>query len=478
MKHLLIVGGGIAGLSAAWNASRSGADLRITLVEREERLGGKIRTDAAGPYVLEQGPDSFLTVRPEVIRLCEQLGLRDRFLARSPQPVHTYIMRQHRLSPLPDGFSGSVPLDTAALAVSPLLSEAGRRRAMEQPSLPAWSGGDDESVASLMVRRFGEEAFQVLVEPLVGGIHAGDAELLSAEATLPRRRTEPAEGTGTAPGTGAGDRPQFLTFANGTAEIVEALRRALEDTGSGTPAVTVRRGVNADAVRRKGPLFAVELSTGETTEADALLLCIPAHEASRLASPLDPELSDLLRLIPSASTVVIHLAYRAVDVPHPLDGYGYLIPSIEKSDLVACTWTSRKWKGRAPEDRVLFRLFAGRFGRRDLLGTPDEELFHMARAELAATLGIHAAPELQQLHRWSLGMPQYTVGHLARVRDIRSRVRQVPGLFLAGAAFDGVGIPQCVASGSAAAAEASRFLAEGTATAAEGEKSEDRSRYA
>ena len=458
MKRLAIIGGGIAGLTAAWNASRSGVrDLGITLIEKEERLGGKIRTDAVGPYLLEQGPDSFLTSRPDVLRLCTELGISGRLLPRTPRPVHTYVMRQHRLSPLPAGFTGAVPLDTAALAVSPLLSEAGRKRAMDEPSMPAWTGGDDESVASLMVRRFGEEAFQVLVEPLVGGIHAGDAELLSAKATLPRQPSRLAEGRDE--GEGDGDPPQFLTFPGGMEEIVRALERALESgDGSASEPATIRRGVGADAVRPSGPGFLIELSTGETLEADALVLAIPAHEAARLAAALDRQLCDLLGLIPSASTMVIHLAYREPEVLHPLDGYGYLIPSIEKSDLVACTWTSRKWPGRAPGDRVLLRLFAGRFGRRDLLGMPDEELFQKARAEVAATLGIRAAPDLQRLHRWSLGMPQYTVGHLRRVQDIRSRAQRVPGLFLAGAAFDGVGIPQCVASGASAAAGVSRFL--------------------
>ncbi len=184
MKKLFVIGGGIAGLSAAWHSSRTGG-VEITLVERGGRLGGKIRTDLVDGFILEQGPDSFLTNRPEAVRLSEELGISGRLVSRTPRPVHALIMHRHALFPLPDGFSGMVPMDTAALAVSPLLSEAGKRRAMEEPSMPAWTGGDDESVASFMVRRFGEEAFQFFVEPLVGGIHAGDAALLSLEAASP-----------------------------------------------------------------------------------------------------------------------------------------------------------------------------------------------------------------------------------------------------------------------------------------------------
>jgi oxygen-dependent protoporphyrinogen oxidase len=464
MNRLVIIGGGIAGLSAAWDSSRWAEELEITLVERDERLGGKIRTDSAGGFVLEQGPDSFLTTRPEALRLCEDLGIAGRLVPRTPRRAHSFIMHGHALSPLPEGFSGMVPMDTAALAVSPLLSEAGRRRALEQPALPAWSGGDDESVASFMVRRFGEEAFQLLVEPLVGGIHAGDTSLLSREAILPPQRTPetgtaeepgPAAPVPGAPGTavpGAPARAPFLTFPEGTAELVRSLEARLDG-------VLILHGTGVESVRRRGRGFNVELDTGEALPADALIFSTPAHETARLIAPLDPGMQELLGLIPFASTVVIHLGYRSADIAHPLDGYGYLIPSVENSDLVACTWTSRKWEGRAPDDRVLLRLMAGRFGRRDLLGRTDEELFGLARGELTATLGITAEPVLQRLHRWDLGMPQYTVGHVRRVEAIMARAADFPGLFLAGSSYGGVGIPQCVESGTRAAAGARAYCA-------------------
>ena len=436
MKRLLIIGGGITGLSAAWSASRSGAkDLEITVVERDDRLGGKIRTDSTRGYLLEQGPDSFLTGRPEALRLCEELGIDGRLMPRIPRPVPIYVSHRHVLSPLPEGYSASLPMDTAAMAVSPLLSEEGGR------AQPDAAREEDESVASLMIRRFGSEAFDLFVEPLVGGIHAGDTAVLSAQATLPRGPAGQPEGS----------RPQFLTFPGGTGELIRVLEERL--TG-----VRILRGAGADAIRRRARGYEVELSDGQRRDADAVILAVPAHEAARLASPLDAELPGLIRLIPSASTVVIHLAWQRSEVPHALDGYGYLIPSVERSDLVACTWSSQKWAGRAPDGMVLMRLFAGRFGRRDLLGTPDEELFALARAEVEATLGVRADPQLQLLHRWNMGMPQYTVGHLGRVQDIRARAAVVRGLFLAGAAFDGVGVPQCVGSGGAAAASAIAFL--------------------
>ena len=222
--------------------------------------------------------------------------------------------------------------------------------------------------------------------------------------------------------------------------------------------ITILRETRAESVRGGGGRFLVELSGGARREADALIIATPAYETARLVGPLDPAFQEMLGLIPFASTVVIHLAWRRADVDHPLDGHGYLIPSVENSDLVACTWSSQKWPGRAPKDMVLMRLSAGRFGRRDLLGKRDEELFALARAECAATLKITAAPVLQRLHRWDMGMPQYTVGHVRRVEAIETRAAAIPGLFLAGASYGGVGIPQCIASGTAAATAALAFL--------------------
>jgi oxygen-dependent protoporphyrinogen oxidase len=444
VKRLAIIGGGITGLTAAWEASRSGAEIEITLIESDARLGGKLRTDWVEGFLLEQGPDSFLTTRPDVLQLCEELGIAGRLIPRTPRKVHSFIMHGHALSPLPAGFSGMLPMDTAALAVSPLLSEAGKRRVREEPSMPAWTGGDDESVASFIISRFGEEAFNLLVEPLVGGIHAADASLLSREAVLgaPRRSPDP----------GVAARPPFLTFPNGTAELVRALEEQL--TG-----ITILRGTAAESVRRLGDGYRVEVSGGGRCEFDSLIVTTPAHETARLVATLDAGMQELLGLIPFASTVVIHLAYRRAEVTHPLDGYGYLIPSVERSDLVACTWSSQKWEGRAPDDFVLLRLFAGRFGRRDLLGRADEELFDLARDELSATLGIKAVPVLQRLHRWDLGMPQYTVGHVRRADAISARAAGFPGLFLAGSSYGGVGIPQCVQSGARAAADSLGYLA-------------------
>ena len=458
MKSLVIIGGGITGLSAAWVAARLRPDLRVTLIEQDKKVGGKIRTDLVDGFVLEAGPDSFLTTRPEVLRLCEDMGIAAGLIARTPRKTSSFIMHNHVLAPLPQGFSGMVPMDTAALAASPLLSEAGKKRALENQDPREGRPGDDESVASFMVRRFGEEAYQLLIEPLVGGIHAADASLLSRDAILPPARGAGAGKPGSAAKSDGAAISPFLSFPRGTAELIHALENRLVG-------VTIVRGTRVEAVRRTAATaharasgFLVEVAGGGSHEADALIVSTPAHEAARLLAPLDSALREMLGSIQFASTAVIHLGYRRADVPHPLDGYGYLIPSVEQSDVVACTWSSQKWEGRAPSDHVLLRLMAGRFGRRDVLGRSDEELFALARGELSATLGISAAPVLQRLHRWDKGMPQYTVGHLRRTLAVFDRVRAFPGLLLAGSSYEGVGIPQCVESGARAAAAALRHL--------------------
>jgi oxygen-dependent protoporphyrinogen oxidase len=430
--------------------------VEVSIIERDQRLGGKIRTDSQDGYLLEEGPDSFLTNRPEFVRLCKELGLAERLVPRTPRRVNTYLMHRHTLYPLPDGFSSVAPMNTATFAASPVLSDAGRRRVLEEPAQPAGAGEDDESVASFLTRRFGQEAFQLLLEPLVGAIHAGDTALLSAEALLPAlRRLERSRGclTGLSEESGIASKTpaRFLTFPRGTGELAEALADRLAG-------VAVLRGTGAVSLRRAAAGYVAELASGGCLEADAVILAAPAHEAVRLVQGLDPGLPEQLDGIPFASTAVIHLAYHRSDVEHPLDGYGYLIPSVESSDLLACAWSSQKWAGRAPADRVLLRLFTGRFGGRDPTSLQDQELFSLARDELSATLGITARPVLERLHRWKAAMPQYTVGHVRRVQALHERAAGIPGLFLAGGSYEGVGVPQCVASGAAAAAAARDYL--------------------
>jgi oxygen-dependent protoporphyrinogen oxidase len=447
MSRIIVVGGGIAGLSAAWYACARDPQAQVTLVEKDTRLGGKIRTDEVGGFVLEAGPDSFLSRKPAVIRLAEELGIADRLVARIPRTSSSFVAHHHTLFPLPEGFSGMVPSNLDSLAAHPLLSEQGKRRALREPTIPPGPGRQDESIAGFMTRRFGEEVFQLLIEPLLSGIYSGDAAQLSLEATFPGLRAlEQRQGRVSSPGSPPaaepGSRPAFVSFPRGTEELVRALAARLDSS-------RVIRGVRANSVAAAAGGFRVELDEGVTREADAVIVAIPAPDAALLLRDLDPGLSDLLAGIGFASSAIVHLAYRGSDISHPLEGYGYVIPRDEAGPLTACTWTSRKWEGRAPAGTELLRLYAG--GGTEVAGVSDAELVAMARGELAATLGIFAEPLLTRLYRWDKAMPRYALGHPARVAAIQERVARHPGLFLAGASYRGVGIPDCIDSGQAAA---------------------------
>ena len=463
MNRVIVIGGGIAGLSAAWHAS---ARADVTLIEKSARLGGKILTADEQGFLLEAGPDSFLSRKTAVIQLSEELGIAGRLVGRTPRPAGSFIAHRHALFPLPEGFTGLVPSNLDSLVAHPLLSEQGRQRALREPTIPPSSGEDDESIAGFMTRRFGEEVFRYLIEPMVSGIHSGDPAELSLEATFPGLRALErsqgrltsagpgqaggpplAAGPGPAPGPrqGPGARSAFVTFPRGTEELVRALTARL-DPGK------VIRGTQVRRVSGAAGGLHVELDGGGAKEADAVVIATPAPEAARLLEGFDPDLAGLLGEIDFASSAVIHLAWRASDISHPLDGYGYVIPRGEAGPLIACTWTSRKWEGRAPAGMELLRLYAG--GSTEAGGFSNAELIDLARGELAATLGIRAEPVLTRVHRWIQAMPRYTLGHPRRLAAIQERLARHPGLLLAGASYRGVGIPDCIASGRAAAESA------------------------
>jgi len=453
VRRLVVVGGGISGLAAAWAAAQAGID--VTLIERDRRLGGKLRTDRVQGFLLEAGPDSFLSRKPAAVKLCDALGISSRLQSRRPQPRRTFVQHQHRLHPMPEGFSGLVPTNLEALKGCPFLSAEARERALREPDIPPRKDEGDESVESFMTRRFGAETFQLLIEPLVSGIYAADAGRLSLESTYPQlRQVELRHGNltrGLAPGPNqppAAATDAFLSLPDGMGELVTHLEAKLDG-------VRLLRGARVHRVARRERGFLVE-ADGGTIETDALILATPGHEAAPLVEPMDRDLGALLAGIPAASPAIVHLGYRAESVEQALDGYGYVIPRVEGSLFIACTWTSSKWEGRAPDGMVLLRLYAGRAGGPE--PGSDSDLVEAAREELSATLGIRAAPVLTRIHRWERGMPQYTLDHPRTRSAIQARLEGNPGLYLAGASYRGVGIPDCIASGQEAARSAIRHL--------------------
>jgi oxygen-dependent protoporphyrinogen oxidase len=446
----LVVGGGITGLAAAQRLAEVGAP--FLLVEALPRLGGKIVTEHQDGFVIEGGPDCFLASKPAGVALVHMLGLGERLCGTSAANRRTYVKRAGRLHQLPEGITGLVPSRVGPLLRTRVLSLGGRLRAGCEALLPGRSSADDESIARFVTRRFGAEAYDWLVEPLLSGIYAGDGESLSLAATFPQLVSlERERGSilramlGRRSGTDPHDEPAgFVTPAGGLSEIVEALAARL-------PPTSVCCGVAVTGIERRAAQYRVTLSDDTTIDADRLLLATPAHVSAGLLEALDPPLARELNAIPFVSTATVSLAFPASVVPRPLDGYGYVSPRAEGGPIVACTWTSNKFPHRAPQGHVLVRFFVGRAGREAAVDVSDDALIDIGAAELARLFGVGAAPRLARVFRWHRAMPQYVVGHATRLERIARLSAAHRGLLLAGASYRGVGIPDCIASGWAAA---------------------------
>jgi protoporphyrinogen/coproporphyrinogen III oxidase len=452
--RVAVIGGGIAGLAAARRLEALAPEAAVSLVERDVVLGGKIRTDRLDGFVVETAPDSFLSRKERGVGLCRELGLGDELIARRPEHRGSFVRRGDELHPLPEGLTGMIPTSLDALETTELLSAEGKVRFAAEADVPPSDGVEDESVAAFVSRRFGREAYDGLVEPLMTGIYGGDGEQLSLRATFPQLRAIEREHgsllrglTATSPEDAP---PPFLSLRGGMDVLVDALRGGFERT-------EVLAGRGAGRVTRDGSCYRVRLSDDEALAVDGVVIATPAYVTAELLAELDPELAAIHAEIPYASSVVVSLGYSRADVV-PLDGYGYVIPRAEGGDVLACTWSSQKWEHRAPEECVLVRVYLGRFGGRDVTSDTDDELVAGARAEIAF-LGVSARPVLTCVHRWPLGMPQYVVGHLDRLERIDAGLAAHSGLALAGAAYCGVGIPDCIASGEAAAGSVVRALA-------------------
>jgi protoporphyrinogen/coproporphyrinogen III oxidase len=455
--RIVVVGGGIAGLAAAHRLVGLLPEVEIVLVEREARVGGKIVTlHTPGGFVVEGAPDSFLSRKERGVGLVDELGIAGELVGRRPENARSFVRRGDALHPLPEGLTGMIPTNLDALTGSALLSDEGRSRLAAEVDVPAAPPGGDETIASFVSRRLGREAYENLVEPLMTGIYGGDGERLSLLATFPGLRGLELEhgsvlrGLQSQPAESSRHSP-FVTLGSGLETLVRRLLGAL--------AGRMESAVGQAAVRftQRSGHFVVELADGGTLEADGVVVAVPAFAAAQLLDGIDADLAAMHAEIPYGSSTIVTLAYAQEEVKHPLDGYGYVVPRTEGSDVLACTWTSSKWEGRAPADKVLVRVYAGRFGERDVTAASDGELVDLARAEVRL-LGIEAEPHATWTHRWPRGMPQYVLGHLERVEQIEAVVEEHPGLAVAGAAYRGVGIPDCIRSGEEAAESVARCL--------------------
>lgn len=457
---LVIVGGGIAGLSAAYYASITNRYSQITILESDSHWGGKIITERVpfdgGNFIIEGGPDTFLATKPWGVALCKELGLSERLHGTNPHKRNTYVLHRNRLQPLPDGLAMMIPTNVGSILKSRLVSWFGKARMGLDFMLPPHSQNGDESLGSFVSRRLGREAYENLIEPLMSGIYAGDGDHLSLASTFPYLRDLELKYGSLARGAlemrkkmpaTPGSRSAFLTPTTGLAEMVEKLVETL------APKVEMRLNTPVTRISNieySNTRYSVELGDGSTLEADSVILATPAPVSGKLLESLDPALASVLQSISYASTATVSLAYRLGDVPRDLDGYGYVIPRREGRRALACTWTSTKFPHRAPDGYALIRVFVGRAGQDADMPRDETSLLALAREELQLTLGVSAEPILSRVFVWENAMPQYNLGHPAKLAQIDSALANHPGLALAGNGYRGIGIPDCINSGKVA----------------------------
>jgi protoporphyrinogen/coproporphyrinogen III oxidase len=449
MKQVAIIGGGIAGLSAAYyleRARQNGAAVDWTLFEKSNRLGGVIQTEHRDGFVLEGGPDSFLTAKPEASQLCRDLGIGKELIGSNDAQRKTYILLNERLVAIPAGLEFMVPTRLWPMARTPLFSFATKVRMLRERKFGSIrpSQQEDESVAAFVRRHFGQEVVDRVAEPLLAGVYGGDADQLSVSAVLPRfvemerehgslvRATLAARKQRTA--SGSSPQPLFTSLRAGMGQIVEALLNALPSGSVLTSYdVSIQRSANA-----------WQVATGQgSRHFDEVLLAVPAPAAAALLTPVQPELAAMLGAIRYTSSATVLLAFDRADLP---SGFGFLVPRSEGRKMLACTFLHRKFPHRAPEDSALLRCFFSSSRVRRMFGYSEAALLDLAQRELQEMIGLTATPRFARVFRCECALPQYEVGHLGRVATMEKHLAGLPGTHVIGNSFYGVGIPDCVKS--------------------------------
>jgi oxygen-dependent protoporphyrinogen oxidase len=447
-----VIGGGIAGLSAAHELGLRGLSFRI--FEAGDRVGGLVRTDHLDGFTIDQGPDSLLAQKPAAVDLCRELGLADRLITAS-QPRVAYVLRAGILHPIPEGSVLGIPVELDPLMASQLFSTTAKERIAGEPDVPARREESDESIGEFVRRRFGGEACEYIAEPLLAGIHAGDVDRLSIEALFPQlpaaeRRHGSVVRAFRSDARAKDPDGAFRSLVGGLGDLIKALATRL-------PAGSIETNWQVTRFERDAGYTLFD-ARGRSVTARSVVVATPTYVTSELFSALDRHLSALLGEIEYASSVAIALAYPRSAVGHALNGTGFVIPRVEGLSLLAVTWTSSKWPGRAPADHVLLRSYVGDRRSPDTIGFDDNALVDLAVRELTPILDLRANPLFSRVYRWPRANAQYEIGHLSRVRSIERRLAKHPGLFLTGSGLRGVGIPDCVADGRATARQVAAWL--------------------
>jgi oxygen-dependent protoporphyrinogen oxidase len=460
-RRVAVIGGGISGLAAAFHlleeSNRRAFPVEITLFEAEPRLGGVISTDHNDGFLIEGGPDSFISDKPWALALARRIGLGEELIGTNPAFRRSFIVKDNRLLPVPEGFYLLAPSRFAPFVTTPIFTWRGKFRMALDLILPRRRNDSpqyDESLANFVRRRFGHEALERMAQPMVGGIYTADPEELSLRATMPRfldweleyrslilamvqrRKKLQAHLREKASGPRYG---LFVSFRKGMAQLIQALQAQL-------PPGTIRLGCKISSVGFRQPEggWTLKAENGEFFQMDALCLALQANQSADLLEPIQPRLSERLRQVKYASTATVNLTYLRQDIPHGMDGFGFVVPAIEKRDILACTFCQVKFEGRAPKKYALLRAFMGGALQPHVFDFDDEKMLSAVKKNLSDLLGVRTEPLFTRIERHPLSMAQYRVGHLELLSEVESLAAQWPGLQLAGNGFTGIGVPDCV----------------------------------
>lgn len=449
-----MLGGGIAGLATAYELHRQ--QIPFLLLEASSRVGGVIWSEPVDGFNIDGGPDALLIQKPDGIRLCQELGLGPRLVV-TQLPRLAFIQRGGRLHPLPAASVMGIPTEWGPFITTRLFSWPGKLRMGAELFVPRRTDTGDESIGSFMRRRFGNEAATYLAEPLLAGIHAGDVDRLSVRALFPRfPETEAEHGSllrafRSQPRQGPSKDGAFKSLPGGLSELVNALERAL-------PRESIRLRTAVANIEFDGTQYRVTAADGSIYSARAVVSATPAFASASILRSVAPEIARLSGEIPYASAATVALAYTRDAIRHPLNGSGFVVPRVEKTGIMAGSWLSSKWPGRAPEGHVLVRAFLGGARDPDALRQSDQEMVATAVNAMRPLMGIVGNPLFTRVYRWERANAQHEVGHLDRVAAIDRALAARPGLFITGSGYRGVGIPDCVADGRATARQVSAWL--------------------
>ncbi len=464
VRRIVVIGAGIAGLAAAYYLKKGLGDMQnveLLVLERFIKAGGSLSTYELDDYILELGPDAFITEKPDALEFCAELGLQDQVIGTNPNSRNSYIAHNNKLHQLPEGFALLAPTKLGPFFASSLFSWSGKMRMAMDLFIPKGPPDSDESLAQFVRRRLGQEALDRIAQPMFASIYTGDPELLSLRATMPRfldaeqkhgsliRGLAAARKEKSAAGgveeTGA-RYSLFATLERGLGSMVD---KAIDKIGESrmryqSMVVAVEKG-------SRGKQYDVVLARGTVLPCDAVIIAAPSFVASDLLAGIDPDVAHSLKKIQYASSAVLNLIYNRRDIPHPMEGFGFVVPITEKRHVLACSFTSIKFPNRCPPDRAVLRVFVGGALQPDVFELSDEQIECLIWEDLHTYLGIEAVPMLSLITRYARAMPQYHIGHLDLVSQIEQKLAAYPGLALAGNAYRGVGLPDCIASGRRAA---------------------------